>query len=121
VLHRYHRPISQAFGLGSTLSGDDGFSRDLQPINTRCLPAPLNGMPDRRSIQLPPGSVVLLATDGLWCFEQPMNFLERIDDSFRRNLVGMENFADVLVSEHKRFVEKGCMSDNTTFVLFHRE
>ncbi len=120
VLHRYHRPISQAFGLGGALLGDEEFSFDLTPLKIGCLPEPLSGMPDRRSIQLPSGSVVLLATDGLWCFEQPMCFLMGLDDSFREHSENMEGFAEKLLSQHRQCSENNILSDNTTFILYRK-
>lgn len=120
VLHRYHRQISQAFGLGSTLLGDGKFSADLVPVDTCCLPAPLNGMPDRRSIHLPLGGIVLLATDGLWCSDQPMNVLGLLNDAFRKQPEHVDDFADILLRNHIRYSEGKGLSDNTTFVLYRR-
>lgn len=121
VLHRYHRPISQAFGLGGALSGDEEFSHDLVPIDMSRLPAPLSGMPDRRSIHLASGSIVLLATDGLWCFEYPMKFLRVLDDSYWVHPESMEDFAETLLREHSRCSEYNRLSDNTTFILYRKQ
>ncbi len=73
--------ISQAFVLGNSLGGSSMFAQNLEPdlleLNDRNLPDFLQGLGDRRPIELVPGSAYLLATDGLWDLRNPEAFVQQ--------------------------------------------
>jgi serine/threonine protein phosphatase PrpC len=117
VLYKYHRPICQAFGLGSSLLEVDCLCPDLTPLESSILPLPLSEMGDRRSISIPHGSVVLLATDGLWCFQQPMKFLMLVDEMLSEQTTCMEDLADRVLAAHQDASIGNVRCDNTTMII----
>jgi serine/threonine protein phosphatase PrpC len=120
VLHQNHRPISQAFGLGSTLFEPESLCTELTPLDGRSLPSFLHGMPDRRSIHLSAGSLVLLATDGLWCFDRPMPFLTCMDDLLSARTVSAVELSNQLRTAHRSAASGQRRCDNTTMVIYRR-
>lgn len=117
VLHQYHRPICQAFGLGSSLLKADLLCPDLTPLDSNILPLPLRELGDRRSISIPRGGIVMLATDGLWCFQQPMKFLMFLDKALSEQTACMEVFADQVLAAHRDASMGNTRCDNTTMIL----
>jgi serine/threonine protein phosphatase PrpC len=74
-------------------------------------------MGDRRSISIPHGSVVLLATDGLWCFQQPMKFLMLVDEMLSEQTTCMEDLADRVLAAHQDASIGNVRCDNTTMII----
>ncbi|MES2322855.1 MAG: protein phosphatase 2C domain-containing protein [Pseudomonadota bacterium] len=77
-VHGEHRSqISQAFILGNAFSNPTMLSDPLFPLSPLNLPPFLYHLPDRRALELAPGAVYLLATDGFWACADPCSWLDR--------------------------------------------
>jgi serine/threonine protein phosphatase PrpC len=77
-VHAEHRSqISQAFILGNAFANPAALSDPLFALSPLNLPAFLLHLPDRRAVELRPGMVYLLATDGFWACEQPSDWVLR--------------------------------------------
>lgn len=77
-VHGEHRSqISQAFILGNAFSNPAMLSDPLFPLSPLNLPPFLYHLPDRRALELAPGAVYLLATDGFWACADPCAWLDR--------------------------------------------
>lgn len=79
VHERRSSAISQAFILGHVFqrSARNGPSPKLFELHDANLPDFLNGLGDRRHLELLPGELYLLATDGLWHVPEPHAFAQR--------------------------------------------
>jgi PPM family protein phosphatase len=75
-VHGEHRSqISQAFILGSAFSNTGALSDPLFSLSPELLPPWLAHMPDRRAMVLEPGAVYVLATDGFWSCQDPVDVI----------------------------------------------
>jgi serine/threonine protein phosphatase PrpC len=71
-VHGEHRSqIAQAFVLGNAFANPARLSDSLFELSPLNLPPFLRHLPDRRPIELRPGAVYLLATDGFWACVEP--------------------------------------------------
>lgn len=68
------RWISQAFVMGSSLLGDR-LQPELVALNAENLPPFLTPLADRRSLELRPNCLYLLASDGFWPQAEPQYFI----------------------------------------------
>lgn len=116
--------ISQAFALGHSLIGDDMTDDRLRPdlyeLSAERLPAFLAPFADRRALDLRPGVLYLLASDGLWHFHKPMEFVARWPAWWRASHGDPQAFLDTVLAaqrEHARDTELD-HGDNTTGVAF---
>ncbi|MDX1656231.1 MAG: protein phosphatase, partial [Candidatus Competibacteraceae bacterium] len=80
----HHQPgsqLSQAFVLGNTLGSVRLLATRIDPalvaLHDGNLPAFLKGLGDRRPLELQPQRVYLLASDGLWRLEDPLDFIDQ--------------------------------------------
>jgi serine/threonine protein phosphatase PrpC len=64
--------ISQAFILGNAFANPAELSDPLYALSPLNLPSYLYHLPDRRVLELQPGSVYVLATDGFWSCQEPV-------------------------------------------------
>lgn len=73
--------ISQAFVLGNSLGSRELFGdvldQGLFELHDDNLPPFLQGLGDRRPVELKPDHTYLLASDGLWHLTKPLEFIER--------------------------------------------
>jgi len=118
VLGECRSAISQAFGMGSRLASTETMSADLVELGAEQLPGFLSHLPDRRSLPLAPGSLFLLATDGLWSYRQPLRFLTALSamlDGDQRDLAAL---ADRMLDGHCLASRDERRHDNTSFILF---
>ncbi len=77
-VHGEHRSqISQAFILGNAFANPAQLSDPLFPLSPLNLPPFLYHLPDRRALELDPGAVYLLASDGFWACFDPWGWLDR--------------------------------------------
>lgn len=77
-VHGEHRSqISQAFILGNAFANPAILSDPLFELSPLNLPPFLYHLPDRRAIELQPGAVYLLATDGFWACGEPYPWVGR--------------------------------------------
>ena len=77
-VHAEHRSqISQAFILGNAFANPTQLSDPLFALSPSNLPPYLAHMPDRRALELDPGSVYVLATDGFWACKKPAEWVAR--------------------------------------------
>ncbi len=77
-VHGEHRAqISQAFILGNAFANPAALSDPLFALSPLNLPPYLLHLPDRRAIELQPGMVYLLATDGFWACADPYEWVLR--------------------------------------------
>lgn len=115
--------ISQAFALGSTLGvikpRPDAITEELFELHEGNLPLFLRGLGDRRTLELEPGWVYLLASDGLWHLSDPQAFIRhwpRLLGDVERPL---EELADRLLAALIRAIrrQRSQPDDNCTFIL----
>lgn len=72
-VHGEHRSqISQAFILGNAFANTAELSDPLYALSPLNLPPYLYHLPDRRVMELNPGTVYVLATDGFWACQEPV-------------------------------------------------
>ncbi|UUZ49201.1 hypothetical protein LP420_01785 [Massilia sp. B-10] len=72
-MHGEHRSqISQAFILGNAFANTAELSDPLYALSPLNLPPYLYHLPDRRVMELNPGTVYVLATDGFWACQEPV-------------------------------------------------
>lgn len=72
-VHGEHRSqISQAFILGNAFANPAALSDPLHALSPLNLPPFLYHLPDRRVLELHPGTVYVLATDGFWACQEPV-------------------------------------------------
>jgi len=64
--------ISQAFILGNAFANPAELSDPLYALSPLNLPPYLYHLPDRRVMELQPGAVYVLATDGFWSCQEPV-------------------------------------------------
>jgi len=77
-VHGEHRSqISQAFILGNTFANPAELGDTLYALSAHNLPPYLAHLPDRRAMELVPGAMYVLATDGFWACEHPAAWLGR--------------------------------------------
>jgi serine/threonine protein phosphatase PrpC len=77
-VHGEHRSqISQAFILGNAFANPAILSDPLFELSPLNLPPFLYHLPDRRALELRPGAVYLLATDGFWACGEPYPWVGR--------------------------------------------
>lgn len=117
VHYRHSRGLVQGFVTGSNLVHS---RKDLTALDHTCLPASLACRQDRRKIQLQPGVLYLLATDGLWDTEHPQPFIKSWPALYRKNPT-TKAFITALQQQVKAAVAGNNASgfrDNTTAVAF---
>lgn len=72
-VHGEHRSqISQAFILGNAFANPAALSDPLYALSPLNLPPYLYHLPDRRVMELHPGTTYVLATDGFWSCQEPV-------------------------------------------------
>jgi serine/threonine protein phosphatase PrpC len=77
-VHGEHRSqISQAFILGNAFANPAQLSDPLYALSPLNLPPYLYHLPDRRVMELSPGTVYVLATDGFWACQEPVGAILR--------------------------------------------
>ena len=69
--------ISQAFVLGNTFERSGQLLEGLYELSAERLPEFLRHLPDRRVMELERDCIYLLATDGLWAFREPREWVRR--------------------------------------------
>jgi len=75
-VHGEHRSqISQAFILGNAFSNPAELSDPLYPLLPENLPPFLAHLADRRTLELSPDALYLLATDGFWSCDVPLEWV----------------------------------------------
>jgi serine/threonine protein phosphatase PrpC len=77
-VHGEHRSqISQAFILGNAFDNPTELSDPLFALSPLNLPPYLYHLPDRRALELAPDAVYVLATDGFWACDEPVDWILR--------------------------------------------
>lgn len=118
VLQENRRIISQAFGIGNAWRIPERFDDRLQGLDAACLPGFLGHLPDRRSLALPPDSLLLAATDGLWCFDDPYAALARVAHQVHAAPdTPAAALADTLMQAHCQAAVRRGKCDNTTLLV----
>jgi serine/threonine protein phosphatase PrpC len=118
--------ISQAFVLGSTLGVSELYAEtiadDLFELHEGNLPLFLRGLGDRRALELEPGWVYLLASDGLWHLANPQEFIQRWPALLGQPERPLEELADALLVELAESIRQqhSQPDDNCTVVLARR-
>lgn len=118
--------ISQAFVLGSTLGAPQLYpeiiAEELFELHEGNLPLFLRGLGDRRTLNLEPGWVYLLASDGLWHLSDPQAFIQRWPALVGRPERPLEELADTLLAELADDIrrQRSQPDDNCTFILARR-
>lgn len=116
--------ISQAFILGNTLSDptlyDQHLDSGLYPLHDGNLPPFLRGRGDRRYLNLEPGVVYLLASDGLWNLTRPEEFVRRWPQILGRDDRPVKTLLDDLFVELilTSSADTQVRGDNTTAIAF---
>lgn len=77
VHHEHRSQISQAFILGNAFDNPSTLSDPLFALSPLNLPPYLYHLPDRRALELDPGAVYVLATDGFWACDAPAAWMAR--------------------------------------------
>lgn len=118
--------ISQAFVLGSTLGAPQLYAEviaeELFELHEGNLPLFLRGLGDRRALDLEPGWVYLLASDGLWHLSDPQAFIQRWPALVGRSERPLEELADALLAELAEDIRRqhSQPDDNCTIILARR-
>lgn len=116
-VHGEHRSqISQAFILGNTFVNPAVLGDTLYALSPQNLPSYLVHLPDRRVMELVPGAVYVLATDGFWACEHPAAWLGR----WPALLEGRHNASDIcdlLFDEMGTRPPPGLYPDNLTAIV----
>ena len=118
--------ISQAFVLGSTLGGSqlhaEAIAEELFELHEGNLPLFLRGLGDRRALELKPGWVYLLASDGLWHLANPQAFIQRWPALLGPTERPLEELADELLAELAKNIRQqhSQPDDNCTVILARR-
>ncbi|MCB1733634.1 MAG: protein phosphatase [Gammaproteobacteria bacterium] len=122
VHERRSSAISQAFILGHVFlrSERSGPSPKLLELNDSNLPAFLQGKGDRRYLDLTPGVMYLLASDGLWHVPEPKAFSERWPALVAEADGDMNTAVDTLLAALTDLVARQQLAsgDNTTLLAF---
>ncbi|PWF54991.1 PP2C family protein-serine/threonine phosphatase [Massilia glaciei] len=116
-VHGEHRSqISQAFILGNAFDTALPLSDSLLALSADTLPPFLRHLPDRRAIELQPGAVYALATDGFWACAMPGPWI----DSWPRRLARCGDaraMADTLFEDLLSDPPAGLHIDNLTAIV----
>ncbi len=118
--------ISQAFVLGSTLGAAqlyaEAITEKLFELHEGNLPLFLRGLGDRRALELEPGWVYLLASDGLWHLANPQAFIQRWPALLGQPERPLEELADGLLAELAENIrrQRSQPDDNCTIILARR-
>jgi len=118
--------ISQAFVLGSTLGISQLYaeviSDELYELHEGNLPLFLRGLGDRRALELEPGWVYMLASDGLWHLTNPQAFIQRWPALLGQPERTLEELADGLLAELAEDIRRqhSQPDDNCTVILARR-
>jgi serine/threonine protein phosphatase PrpC len=118
--------ISQAFVLGSTLGISQLYaeviSDELYELHEGNLPLFLRGLGDRRALELEPGWVYMLASDGLWHLTNPQAFIQRWPALLGQPERALEELADGLLAELAEDIRRqhSQPDDNCTVILARR-
>ncbi|MCB1736571.1 MAG: protein phosphatase [Gammaproteobacteria bacterium] len=122
VHERRSSAISQAFILGHVFlrSERSGPSAKLFELNDSNLPAFLQGHGDRRHLDLKPGAIYLLASDGLWHVPEPKVFAERWPTLIAEADGDLNTAVDTLLAALTDLVtgQQLASGDNTTLLAF---
>lgn len=119
-----HAQLCQAFILGNTFGDRASFIDDLKPelfeLHDDNLPSFLQGLGDRRPIELEPDRIYLLASDGLWHLARPLDFIERWPDYLVHSDQPLQARLDDLFEELIRISreEERLGGDNSTAIAF---
>lgn len=118
--------ISQAFVLGSTLGVPqlyaEAIAEELFELHEGNLPLFLRGLGDRRTLELEPGWVYLLASDGLWHLANPQAFIHRWPALLGQSHRPLGELADELLAELAENIrqQRSQPDDNCTVILARR-
>lgn len=116
VLHENNRMIIQAFGMGH--ADGQGWRKNLQTYDQQTMPEYLAHLADRRLIVLEPGIRYLLATDGLWAYRRPWDFLTQIAALGKNSDMALPQLARHIELAHCQASQGESHVDNTTFIVF---
>jgi PPM family protein phosphatase len=109
--------LSQGFILGNSLENGNELRPGLHPLDDAKLPPFLQGLGDRRAIELRPGDLLLLGSDGLWAQNDPAAFIRTWPGLLRKPGKPVQSLLDDLFVE----LVLGCTEtqhlDNATGVL----
>jgi serine/threonine protein phosphatase PrpC len=116
-VHGEHRSqISQAFILGNAFADPAALSDSLFALSPLNLPPFLYHLPDRRALELDPGAVYLLATDGFWACAAPDSWVVH----WAQLLDGQSSAAtmcDALFDEMLNRPPRGLHPDNVSAIV----
>lgn len=115
--------ITQAFVLGNNLDpalAETELSADLYELHAGNLPPFLQGLGDRRTLDLVSGVVYLLASDGLWHLSRPQEFVQRWPTILGRadkplKVLLDDLFVELIMATHNEPLLRG---DNCTALAF---
>ncbi len=112
--------------LGSTLGAAqlyaEAITEKLFELHEGNLPLFLRGLGDRRALELEPGWVYLLASDGLWHLANPQAFIQRWPALLGQPECPLEELADGLLAELAKNIrrQRSQPDDNCTIILARR-
>lgn len=115
--------VNQAFVLGNNLDptlAETVLNEDLYVLHDGNLPPFLQGLGDRRLLDLMPGQVYLLASDGLWHLSRPQEFVQRWPTLLGRSdkplkVLLDDLFVELIMATHDEPLLRG---DNCTAIAF---
>ncbi len=118
--------ISQAFVLGSTLGATQVYAEAIDEalfeLHDGNLPLFLRGLGDRRTLELEPGWIYLLASDGLWHLPNPQGFIQGWPALLSQSPGSLEELANRLLAKLDEALRQqhSQPDDNCTFILVRR-
>ena len=116
-VHGEHRSqISQAFILGNAFTDSAELADPLFPLSPDKLPPYLRHLPDRRVLELAPGSLYLLATDGFWSCTNPAAWVASWP-AILEGSVSAKDVCDRLFSAMLERPPTGVHPDNLTAIV----
>lgn len=116
-VHGEHRSqITQAFILGNAFINPAELSDPLYPLSPLNLPPFLYHLPDRRALELDVNAVYVLATDGFWSCDGPLEFILRWPELFSRATTAGA-MCDALFDEMAERPPEGLHPDNVTAIV----
>lgn len=116
-VHGEHRSqITQAFILGNAFADPAVLNDPLFALSPLNLPPFLYHLPDRRAMELMPGSVYLLATDGFWACDNPAAWVGRWPGLLHASR-SAEEICNALFDEIEARPPRGLHPDNLTAIV----